>query len=339
MFDKIRCFWDCRARDFIIPSMTTGTMLDDSDNVKKPGSLGRQAVGSESVPLKGESFEDTAANVNEGTFRKLLQRLTERLSKWGVETEGFESFAWVPAVITFPTLLGLANKHLNPSTMPSLPTPSASMMLSFASFVASGVVSWCTITPDYGVYHDHNGSAFKIFLYSYFGFLLPSVGHIVAWGMMGAAFAAAEPGIPSWKEGYDNGNDLGGLLGSVLSPTAIVGARRFYRALVDILSVIGYWSTSFGTIVLIEHFVFRTSFQSYDIERWDKAELLPPGIAAVIAFLGSLGIIIPSMQQTWYTGPIAASGTGDIGVFTGAAVTVLLYTPLRAIERRIWPGR
>uniref|UniRef100_A0A8H8CG34 Uncharacterized protein n=1 Tax=Psilocybe cubensis TaxID=181762 RepID=A0A8H8CG34_PSICU len=452
--------------------MTTGTMLDDSDNVKKPGSLGRQAVGSESVPLKGESFEDTAANVNEGTFRKLLQRLTERLSKWGVETEGvapipinkrtdtriyqmfwlwfsansnvlafstgsagpaffglnlkysvlillvvniltcaipayfvvlgpklgmrgmvharfswglygaiipsflnvistlgslilnciiggqilaaistkldynvgivitsgtslvvtffgyrvmhwFESFAWVPAVITFPTLLGLANKHLNPSTMPSLPTPSASMMLSFASFVASGVVSWCTITPDYGVYHDHNGSAFKIFLYSYFGFLLPSVGHIVAWGMMGAAFAAAEPGIPSWKEGYDNGNDLGGLLGSVLSPTG----------------VIGYWSTSFGTIVLIEHFVFRTSFQSYDIERWDKAELLPPGIAAVIAFLGSLGIIIPSMQQTWYTGPIAASGTGDIGVFTGAAVTVLLYTPLRAIERRIWPGR
>lgn len=105
------------------------------------------------------------------------------------------------------------------------------------------------------------------------------------------------------------------------------------------LGVIGYWSTSFGAIVLIEHFIFRSSFQGYDVERWDNSRLLPPGIAAVLAFLGSFGIIIPSMQQTWYTGPIANAGTGDIGVFTGATVAVLLYTPLRAFERRIWPGR
>uniref|UniRef100_A0A8H8CG71 Uncharacterized protein n=1 Tax=Psilocybe cubensis TaxID=181762 RepID=A0A8H8CG71_PSICU len=332
-------------------------------------------IGGQIIAAVSTKLDDTLGIVIISLISLVVTFFGYRVMHW------FENFAWVPSVITFPILLGLANKHLNPSTMPSLPTPPASSVLSFASFVASSVISWCTITPDYGVYHDCKAPTFKIFFYSYLGFLLPSI----AWHMIGAAFASAAPGIPSWNEGYDNGNDLGGLLSAVLSPSggfrtscavaptmytfgtsfmaitpafshiprfafaivaeiilvplAIIGAKKFYSTLVDILSVIGYWSTSFGAIVLIEHFVFRMSFESYDIERWDNAGLLPPGIAAVTAFLGSFGIIIPSMQQTWYTGPIAASGTGDIGVFTGAAVAVLLYTPLRAIERRLWPGR
>ncbi|KAH9477487.1 Purine-cytosine permease FCY21 [Psilocybe cubensis] len=307
-------------------------------------------IGGQIIAAVSTKLDDTLGIVIISLISLVVTFFGYRVMHW------FENFAWVPSVITFPILLGLANKHLNPSTMPSLPTPPASSVLSFASFVASSVITW---------------------------------------HMIGAAFASAAPGIPSWNEGYDNGNDLGGLLSAVLSPSggfskfllvlialgtscavaptmytfgtsfmaitpafshiprfafaivaeiilvplAIIGAKKFYSTLVDILSVIGYWSTSFGAIVLIEHFVFRMSFESYDIERWDNAGLLPPGIAAVTAFLGSFGIIIPSMQQTWYTGPIAASGTGDIGVFTGAAVAVLLYTPLRAIERRLWPGR
>lgn len=67
--------------------------------------------------------------------------------------------------------------------------------------------------------------------------------------------------------------------------------------------------------------------------------MLPPGIAAVLAFCGSFGVIVPSMKQTWYTGPIAKAGTGDIGVFTGGVVGIILYAKLRFVERRIWPGR
>ncbi|KAF4616628.1 hypothetical protein D9613_008793 [Agrocybe pediades] len=221
----------------------------------------------------------------------------------------FENYAWVPSVIAFPILLGLAGKHLNPSTMPSVPAPSPAMILSFASFLSAGAISWCTVIPDYGVYHDNMVSSVKMFVYAYLGFVLPCL----AWQMLGAALAAAALGIPSWQSGFDGGNNMGGLLDVVLSPAggsgksvlviialstscgyaptmytfgasfmsihpffarvpryifaiisealliplAIVGARTFHNTLVDIISVIGYWFTAFGAIVLVEYLYFR----------------------------------------------------------------------------------
>jgi purine-cytosine permease-like protein len=141
-------------------------------------------------------------------------------------------------------------------------------------------------------------------------------------------------------------------------PLSIIGAKRLYTTLVDILSalflpsctfiltgffqlgVIGYWSTAFAAIVLTEHFIFRrSSFSAYNTAHWDQARLLPPGVAAILAFLGAFGIIIPSMSQTWYTGPIAKAGSGDIGIYTGGVVAVSLYILLRTVERKMWPGR
>jgi purine-cytosine permease-like protein len=72
----------------------------------------------------------------------------------------------------------------------------------------------------------------------------------------------------------------------------------------------------------------------YNIEDWDKPYRLPPGVAAVLSFAGSFGIIVPSMSQAWYVGPIANSGVGDIGVLAGFAVSGVLYLILRTIERR-----
>ena len=76
----------------------------------------------------------------------------------------------------------------------------------------------------------------------------------------------------------------------------------------------------------------------YDIEDWDKPRRLPLGAAAVLAFGGAFGIIVPSMSQAWYTGPIAGAGTGDIGIITGFVVSGLLYLFLRSFERR-WAKR
>ena len=45
------------------------------------------------------------------------------------------------------------------------------------------------------------------------------------------------------------------------------------------------------------------------------------------------------MSQVWYTGPIAKAGTGDIGVLTGAIVGTAAYVILRALEKKIFPGR
>ena len=41
--------------------------------------------------------------------------------------------------------------------------------------------------------------------------------------MLGAAFAAAAPAVPSWNAGFDNGNSVGGLVEAVLSPAGGFG--------------------------------------------------------------------------------------------------------------------
>ena len=107
--------------------------------------------------------------------------------------------------------------------------------------------------------------------------------------------------------------------------------------LIGILSgIIGYWSSVFAVIILTEHFVFRHgNFDSYDLEGWDRPTRLPPGLAALLAFLCAFGVIIPCMSQAWYTGPIADSGTGDIGILVGSAVAFVLYLCLRTVERRV----
>ncbi|CAA7257310.1 unnamed protein product [Cyclocybe aegerita] len=300
----------------------------------------------------------------------------------------FESYAWIPNAIAFPILLGLGGKHLNPLTFPAVDPPTAASVLSFTSFVASSVISWCTFTPDYGVYHDHTAPTWKTFSFVYSGFLTASI----SWHMIGAAFAAAAPGVVSWQEGFDGGNDIGGLFAAVLAPAggfgkfllvlialstscacaptmytfgmsfmavapffaripryvfavvsaailiplAIIGAKTFYTTLVNVLSIIGYWSTAFAAIILTEHFLVRKKWSAYNVsEAWDKAHLLPPGVAAILAFIGAFGIIVPSMSQSFYTGPIAKTGTGDIGVFTGGSVAVGLYAVLRTVEKRI----
>ena len=41
--------------------------------------------------------------------------------------------------------------------------------------------------------------------------------------MIGAVFAAAAPGIPSWSTGFQEGNNVGGLLAAVLAPAGGFG--------------------------------------------------------------------------------------------------------------------
>jgi purine-cytosine permease-like protein len=100
--------------------------------------------------------------------------------------------------------------------------------------------------------------------------------------------------------------------------------------------LIGYWSFAYVAIVLVEHFIFRRGrFDSYNVEDWDQPSRLPLGIAATLAFLCAFGIIIPCMSQAFYQGPIAKAGTGDIGVYTGAAMAIIVYSALRTIEKKL----
>jgi len=123
------------------------------------------------------------------------------------------------------------------------------------------------------------------------------------------------------------------------SSVSLAGLRlsaTFYNS--HCQGIIGYWSTAFAAIVLSEHFLFRSNnFASSTVEDWDNPARLPFGIAAILAFLGAFGVIVPSMSQTEYTGLIAKAGTGDIGVLTGFLTATILYGVLRTLERKLFP--
>ncbi len=98
--------------------------------------------------------------------------------------------AWAPNVIGFIIMLGIGGKHLT-NAPPTAPV-TASAVITFATTSASSVISWATMTPDYGVYHDSKVSGYvfhidgpppaliiifslRVFIYTYIGFLTASV--------------------------------------------------------------------------------------------------------------------------------------------------------------------
>jgi len=122
---------------------------------------------------------------------------------------------------------------------------------------------------------------------------------------------------------------------AVIIPVSIVGAHRFYETLTNFLALLGYWASMFGAVVLVEHFVFRRNdFSAYDYKAWNSPKELPTGLAALGACLVAVGVIIPAMEQGWWTGPIGKK-TGDIGFELAFFVTALVYPAARAIELRV----
>ena len=70
----------------------------------------------------------------------------------------YESAAWIPNTLSFILMLGVGGKHLvnAPATSPvTVPT-----VITFATTIASSVITWCPMTPDYGVYHSEKASVY-----------------------------------------------------------------------------------------------------------------------------------------------------------------------------------
>jgi purine-cytosine permease-like protein len=64
----------------------------------------------------------------------------------------YERVAWIPSVIAFIVMLAVGGKNL--TMVPTSAPTSTAAIISFASTVASSVIPWSTIAPDYGVYHS-----------------------------------------------------------------------------------------------------------------------------------------------------------------------------------------
>lgn len=95
-------------------------------------------------------------------------------------------------------------------------------------------------------------------------------------------------------------------------------------------------------IVLTEHFVFRRTWANYKVlEAWDKPRHpnLARGYAAVFTFLTAIPVIVVCMSQSWYVGPVAKAGAGDVGMVVSFAYSTIVYAATRYLERRYAYGK
>ncbi|KAI0836240.1 permease for cytosine/purines, uracil, thiamine, allantoin-domain-containing protein [Hypoxylon sp. FL0890] len=121
---------------------------------------------------------------------------------------------------------------------------------------------------------------------------------------------------------------------AIVIPVSVRAAVEFFASLENFVALIGYWSAAFVAVLIVEHNVFRGGrYDTYDHDSWNVASRLPLGVAALAASALSFALVIPSMSQVWFEGPIAEKA-GDIGFEMACAVTAFLYLPFRFLEKR-----
>jgi purine-cytosine permease-like protein len=118
---------------------------------------------------------------------------------------------------------------------------------------------------------------------------------------------------------------------------AVAGREHFAEILDSFLLCMGYWATPYSLIIFQEHLIFRRGY--YNLESWNDKRGLPLGAAAFVSWACSVVLAVMGMSQVWYVGPIALQAGGapygaDIGFELSIATCLLLYPPLRYIEKK-----
>ncbi|ROW14183.1 hypothetical protein VPNG_04203 [Cytospora leucostoma] len=122
---------------------------------------------------------------------------------------------------------------------------------------------------------------------------------------------------------------------------SVPGYGMFESWLENFMLVIGYWLAVYEGVALAEHFVFRRGWGGYEVEDHATPSRLPPGFAALGAFLvGIMGAVL-GMAQVWFTGPVGRlcgrEGVGgDVGFELAFAFSAVSYVVLRAVEKRLY---
>lgn len=89
------------------------------------------------------------------------------------------------------------------------------------------------------------------------------------------------------------------LLAAISLALAWGGRENLVDILTDFLSLLGYWTICFATILAIETFWFRPRNGGYDLEGWQDQDRMPFGIAACMSLFLGIGVSFLGMNQTW----------------------------------------
>lgn len=123
---------------------------------------------------------------------------------------------------------------------------------------------------------------------------------------------------------------LGNAITLAISIPAYYNFETFMSSFMD---AIAYYLGIYISISLSEHFFYRKSFRSYNVEDWNNWSRLPVGYAGCASLVsGALGVAF-GMSQSYWVGQIARHiGGGDIGFELGFGFSFVTYNILRPLE-------
>ncbi|KAG5953269.1 hypothetical protein E4U53_006197 [Claviceps sorghi] len=153
----------------------------------------------------------------------------------------FETFSSIPALISIIIAVGVGGTGLTNQSTPS-DSAMAADILTFGMIVAAYQIPWGAIASDLTTYFDPQVPSWRVFHYTYWGLLIPTVLLMT----LGAAIAGALPNNPAWGQGNE-AYGIGGVLAAMLSSAG--GFGKFVVVLQS-LSLLGNTCSSFYAITL-----------------------------------------------------------------------------------------
>ncbi|KAK4457316.1 hypothetical protein QBC42DRAFT_236625 [Cladorrhinum samala] len=200
-------------------------------------SLASAVVGGQTIA----SLDPERVSVNVGIVITCL--ISFAVSLLGFRAVHFwERWTWIPNLIAIAVAVGCGGRHLRLQSEPAEPA-SVKQVFTLGCLIAGYFITFGGTTSDYSVYHDPKGvSRWKVFLYMYASFLLPSVPLLI----LGAAIGGAVPNVPAWNEAYQV-TGIGGVVSEMLSPAG--GFGKFVIVMLA-LSVIGNIAISMYSVSL-----------------------------------------------------------------------------------------
>ncbi|CAK7238134.1 Vitamin B6 transporter [Sporothrix eucalyptigena] len=257
-----------------------------------------------------------------------------RLSYFFLTASG--PLGWAPAAADFYSYFHPKTPRIATATMTGAGITMGKLLIEFLGIgLASGLAS----TPAWSAAFDHSTGALITAAFDPLG---SQFGHFCA---VVLALCVSANNIPGTYAAALNFQMLGRPLARVPRPIwativvviytvcAIAGRAQLLSIFLNFLSLIGYWVIIWVAIVLEDEFIFRRR-TGFDWARSTDRSYLPVGLAAFVSFLVGWAGAIPSMYQTYYTGPIAKLvGNGaDLGLPVAMSWTSLVYPPLRVLE-------
>ncbi|KAG5922795.1 hypothetical protein E4U42_005255 [Claviceps africana] len=153
----------------------------------------------------------------------------------------FETFSFIPALISIIITVGIGGTELTKQSAPADGATAADMM-TFGMIVAAYQIPWAAIASDLTTYFDPKVPSWRVFHYTYWGLLTPTVLLMT----LGAAIAGALPNNPAWRQGNE-AYGIGGVLAAMLSSAG--GFGKFVVVLQS-LSLLGNTCSSVYAITL-----------------------------------------------------------------------------------------